>query len=176
MFASEVVRGVAMPTGGLRNGAVVEEGIIPNGELEPKPKGVFGRGDGVFNTYGADRFELRRFLGVFFSGDLRSERSWTTSLSSLIGISSKLLSTCRRKRSVNNAAARVNNKHVRVNTHRARGDDRPQKPVCVLEPRDARPVRMRAGLSRRANLLQLHTVRRADIFYLILQFLDRNVD
>lgn len=40
-----------------------------------------------------ERVELLRFRGLFFSGDFLSDRSWTTSLSSLAGISRRLVST-----------------------------------------------------------------------------------
>lgn len=97
MVARDVISGVAMPTGGFRK-EEEEGGRIPNGVVGwVRPNGVPGRGDGVLSTYGVDdRVELRRFRGLFFSGDFRSLRSCTASLSSLAGISSKLVSTCRK--------------------------------------------------------------------------------
>lgn len=95
MVARDVVRGVAIPTGGFRKGADVDVGRIPNGLVDWfSPKGVLGRGEGVFSTYGVeDLVELLRFLGLFFSGDFLSDKSWTASLSSLAGISRRLVST-----------------------------------------------------------------------------------
>lgn len=50
MLARDVVRGVAMPTGGFKKGAEVDDdGRIPKGD-DCTPKGVLGRGDGVFKT------------------------------------------------------------------------------------------------------------------------------
>lgn len=51
IVASEVVKGVAIPTGGFKNGAELDEGRIPKGLVDWfRPNGVLGRGDGVLRT------------------------------------------------------------------------------------------------------------------------------